>query len=78
MTNKERMLHMVLDDPKLQEMYDYDSSDYEDIYTALNSGNIVVATVAQIIREFNGADDESEFKKVYMKVFNYIHDNVVL
>ena len=37
MTNKERMLHMVLDDTKLQELYDYDQSEYEDLYTALNS-----------------------------------------
>ena len=39
MTNKERMLHMVLDDTKLQELYDYDQSEYEDLYTALNSDN---------------------------------------
>ena len=32
MTNKERMLQMVLDDKKLQELYDYDKSDYEDFY----------------------------------------------
>ena len=37
MNNKERMLHMVLDDPKLQELYDYDKSEYEDLYQALNS-----------------------------------------
>ena len=35
MTNKERMLHMVLDDTKLQELYDYDQSEYEDLYTCL-------------------------------------------
>ena len=44
MTNKERMLHMVLDDTKLQELYDYDQSEYEDLYTALNSDNVVVAS----------------------------------
>ena len=31
MSNKERMVHMVLDVPKLQELYDYDKSEYEDL-----------------------------------------------
>ena len=41
MNNKERMLHMVLDDPKLQELYDYDKSEYEDLYQALNSNTLM-------------------------------------
>lgn len=72
MTNKERMLHMVLDDTKLQELYDYDQSEYEDLYTALNSDNVVVASVARIIKELDGSTDKSVQKKVYMTVFNYI------
>ncbi len=75
MTNKERMLHMVLDDPKLKELYDYDKSEYEDLYTAINSDNIVVASVARIIKELNGSTDESDHKKVYKILFNYITDN---
>ena len=78
MTNKERMLHMVLDDKKLQELYDYDKSEYEDLYTAINSENVVVAAVARIIKELNGSTDESDQKKVYMSVFNYIKDNYLL
>lgn len=77
-SNKERMLHMVLDDPKLQEIYDFDESDYEDLYSALNSANIVVSTVARIIKELNGSTDESDQKKVYKIVFNYINDNLIL
>lgn len=65
MTNKERMLHMVLDDTKLQELYGYDQSEYEDLYTALNSDNVVVAAVARIIKELDGSTDESVQKKVY-------------
>ena len=72
------MLHMVLDDPKLQEIYDFDESDYEDLYSALNSANIVVSTVARIIKELNGSTDESDQKKVYKIVFNYINDNLIL
>ena len=78
MTNKERMLHMVLDDKKLQDLYDYDKSDYEDLYTAMNSENVVVATVARIIKNLDGSTDESDQKKVYMTVFNYLNDNLLL
>lgn len=78
MTNKERMLHMVLDDTKLQELYDYDQSEYEDLYTALNSDNVVVASVARIIKELDDSTDESVQKKVYMTVFNYINENLII
>ena len=78
MTNKEIMLHMVLDDTKLQELYDYDQSEYEDLYTALNSDNVVVASVARIIKELDGSTDESVQKKVYKTIFSYINDNLLV
>lgn len=78
MSNKERMLHMVLDDPKLQELYDYDKSEYEDLYQALNSESVIVAAVARIIKYLDGSTDESDQKKVYMTVFNYINENYIL
>ena len=78
MTNKERMLRMVLDDTKLQELYDYDQSEYEDLYTALNSDNVVVASVARIIKELDGSTDESVQKKVYKTIFSYINDNLLV
>ena len=78
MSNKERMLHMVLDDPKLQELYDYDKSEYEDLYQALNSENVIVAAVARIIKYLDGSTDESDQRKVYMTVFNYINENYIL
>ena len=78
MTNKERMLHMVLDDTKLQELYDYDQSEYEDLYTALNSDNVAVASVARIIKELDGSTDESVQKKVYKTIFSYINDNLLV
>jgi len=78
MNNKERMLHMVLDDPKLQELYDYDKSEYEDLYQALNSENVIVAAVARIIKYLDGSTDESDQKKVYMTVFYYINENYIL
>ncbi len=78
MTNKERMLHMVLDDKKLQELYEYDKSEYEDLYTAMNSDNVVVAAVARIIKNLDGSTDVSDQKKVYLTVFNYINENYIL
>lgn len=78
MNNKERMLHMVLDDPKLQELYDYDKSEYEDLYQALNSENVIVAAVARIVKYLDGSTDESDQKKVYLTVFNYINENYIL
>ena len=78
MTNKERMLHMVLDDKKLQELYDYDETEYEDMYAAINSENVVIASVARIIKQLDGSTDESDQKKVYMTVFNYINENFIL
>ena len=75
---QERMLHMVLDDTKLQELYDYDQSEYEDLYTALNSDNVVVASVARIIKELDGSTDESVQKKVYKTIFSYINDNLLV
>lgn len=78
MTNKERMLHMVLDDKKLRETYDYDESEYEDFRTALNSENVVVVAVAKIIKELDAANDESTQKKVYSTVINYITNNLIL
>lgn len=78
MENKERMLSMVLGDRKLQELYDYDESDYEDLYTAINSDNVVVAAVARIINGLDGSTDESVQKKVYNTVMNYITNNYLL
>lgn len=69
---------MVLDDIKLQELYDYDESEYEDMYTAMNSENVIVAVVARIVKDLDGSNDESVQKKVYMTVFNYINENLIL
>lgn len=78
MTNKERMLHMVLDNRKLQDEYKYDESDYEDLYSALNSDNVVVASVARIIKDLDGSDEESVQKKVYKTIVQYLNSNLIL
>ncbi len=76
MTNKEKMLQMVLDDKHLQEKYGYKPEDYEDMQTALTSNSVVVAAVAKIIKELNGSTESSDYKKVYTMVFNYINNNI--
>lgn len=75
MTNRELMLRLVLGQKELQELYDYDESEYEDFTSALYSENIIVSTVAKIIKELNGETDESKQKKVYMTILNHINDN---
>ena len=77
MTNEEKMLHMVLDNPKLQELYEYDNSEYEDIYTAYNSENLVVSAVARIIKDLKGSMDPTDQKRVYKTVFNHLYDNYI-
>ena len=72
------MLHMVLDNRKLQDEYKYDESDYEDLYSALNSDNVVVATVARIIKDLDGSDEESVQQKVYKTIVQYLNSNLIL
>ena len=72
------MLKMVLDNPRLKELYDYNDSDYDDLGKALKSDKVIVAAVAQIIKDYNGSTVENDQRKVYMKVFNYINDNYEL
>ena len=78
MTQKDKMLRMVLDDPKLQENYGYSPEEYESINDALNSSNAVVVAVAKIIKELNGSDDPTEQKRVYKTVFTYLNNNLLV
>ncbi len=75
MTNRELMLRLVLEQKELQTLYDYDESEYEDFTTALHSDNIIVSTVAKIIKELNGETDEAKQKKVYITIINHINEN---
>lgn len=79
MTQKDKMLQMVLDDPRLQELYEYSRKDYDEgVYEAINSDNAVVASVAKIIVELNGSDDPSEQKRVYQTIFKYLNDKLLV
>ncbi len=77
MTQKDKMLRMVLDDQKLREAYGYAQDDYETIHDALSSENAIVVAVAKIIMELNGSDDPTEQKRVYKTVFTYLNNNLL-
>ncbi len=79
MTQKDKMLQMVLGDPKLQEFYEYTRKDYsESVYELVNSNNAIVSSVARIILELNGSDDPSEQKRVYQTIFKYLNDRLLV
>jgi hypothetical protein len=78
-TQQDKMLKMVLDDPKLQEAYEYTRKDYDvSVYEAMKSDKTIVSTVAKIIVELNGSDDPSEQKRVYQTIFKYLNDNLLV
>ena len=77
-TQKDRMLMLVLRDPKLQSSYGYDASDYECISDALKSSNALVVTVAKIIKDLNGSEDQADQKRVYQTIFNYLNTNLLV
>lgn len=77
MTQKDKMLRMVLDNPTLQKDYDFSASYYENINDALNADNPIVVAIAKIINEYNGSDVPSEQKKVYKTIFTYLNNNLL-
>lgn len=79
MTQKDKMLQMVLDDPKLQESYGFTRDDYKGgVYEASRSNNTIVSAVAKIIIELNSSDDPTEQKRVYKTIFQYLNDNLLV
>ena len=79
MTNREKMLKLVLDNPKLKEEYEYTDSDYEDFDTALNNEDCpVVQVVARAIADLGESTDPSIQKKVYQYMFNYLNNNLMI
>ena len=78
MTNKEKMLKMVLDNPELTKAYHYNQQDYENLSAALDSSNPVVVAVARIIMDLNGRTDDSAQREVYKKVFTYLNEHCIL
>lgn len=80
MTQKDKMLHMVLKNERLMSSYHYTASDFEDldVYEAFSSDNAIIAAVARIVKELNGATDESSQKLVHKKVFNHLNTKLLV
>ena len=77
-TQKDKMLLLVLKDPQLQAFYGYDAKDFESLSDALEASNPVVVTVAKIIKELNGSEDPGDQKRVYQIIFNYLNNNLLV
>ena len=75
-TQKDKMLKLVLANKHLQEVYGFENT-YETISEALESNNPVVIAVAKIIKELNGSDDPCEQKRVYQTIFTYLNNNLL-
>lgn len=78
MTNEEKMLKLVLDDPELKKSYGYSPDDYKDLGTALRSANPIVANVARIVTGLHGSTENSDRKAMYLEVFNNLKDEMDL
>ena len=77
MTNEDKMLHLVLSDKHLSELYEYNPDEIENIEDALRAENPVVMAVAKIIRGINGKSEKSNFKDNYNEVFNYLNQSLL-
>lgn len=80
MTQKDRMLQMVLNNEQLMKQYDYTFEQLKelDLQEALRSDNAIIVCVARIIRELDGSMDSSKQKEVYKKVFTHLNNNLFL
>ena len=80
MTQKDRMLQMVLNNEQLMKQYDYTFEQLNelDLQEALRSDNAIIVSVARIIRELDGSMDSSKQKEVYKKVFTHLNNNLFL
>lgn len=80
MTQKDKMLQLVLNNEQLMKQYDFTAEQLEDLdlQEALRSDNAVIASVARIIRDLDGSNDASKQKEVYKKVFTYLNNNLFL
>ena len=71
-SNNDKMLEAVLTDPDLMKFGDYNPAEVTSIYQAIDSDNVVVSAVAQIIKR--SAEQATE-KEIYNEVTEYIFIN---
>lgn len=71
--NSDKMLEAVLTDSDLMTFGDYNPSEIKSIYQAIDSDNVVVSAVAQIIKR--SAEQATE-REIYKEVTEYLKRNV--
>ena len=72
-SNNDKMLEAVLTDHDLMKLGDYKQAEVTSIYQAIDSDNVVVSAVAQIIKR--SAEQATE-KEIYKEVTEYLKRNV--
>ncbi len=72
-TNNDKMLESVLMNEELMKFGGYEPKDICGLYQALDSDNIVISAVAQIIR---GASEGASEREIYKVVTEYLKRNV--
>ena len=72
-SNDDKMFEAVLLDPKLMEYGKYDRSEITSVSQALNSDNVVVNSVARIIRCSSDGESENE---IYKQITAFLKQNV--
>lgn len=72
-TNNDKMLEAVLTDPDLMKFGEYNPASVSSIYQAIDSDNIVVSTVAQIIKR---SSEQATEREIYKEVTEYLKRNV--
>ena len=72
-SNNDKMLEAVLTDPDLMKFGDYNPAEVRSIYQAIDTDNVVVSAVAQIIKR--SAEQATE-KEIYKEVTEYLKRNV--
>lgn len=80
MTQKDLMLREVLNNEELMSYYHYTMEDVSDldVYEAQSADNPIISAVARIIIELDGSNDPNRQKEVYIKIFNYLNNNLLL
>ena len=72
-SNNDKILYAFLTDPDLMKFGDYNPAEVTSIYQAIDSDNVVVSAVAQIIKR--SAEQATE-KEIYKEVTEYLKRNV--
>lgn len=72
-SNNEKMLQTVLLNDRLMEFGGYSPAEISSIYSALDSDNYVINTVAQIIKR---ADEGASERELWKEIYDYLKRNV--